>query len=96
MAFYGSAELLAVTAVVRDETGEATGPEAASHRALAVIPQRFRRNRALATLQLATAQLHQRNVDQAAARRTAPLGGPTARETGHHIEHPGIEQALRG
>jgi tetratricopeptide (TPR) repeat protein len=65
VAFYGSAELLAITAIVRDEIGDAAGAEAASHRALAAIPQQFRRNRALATLQLATAQLHQRDVDQA-------------------------------
>lgn len=65
VAFYGSAELLAITAIVRDEIGDAAGAEAASHRALAAIPQQFRRNRALATLQLALTQLHQRDVDQA-------------------------------
>ncbi|MEV0850429.1 XRE family transcriptional regulator [Streptomyces sp. NPDC049954] len=67
VAFYGPAELLAITAIVRDKIGDATGAEAASHRALAIIPEQFRRNRALATLQLATAQLHQRDVDQACA-----------------------------
>ncbi|HET9382975.1 MAG TPA: hypothetical protein VFP69_19405 [Streptomyces sp.] len=67
VAFYGSAELLAITAIVRDEIGDAAGAEAASHRALAVIPQPFRRNRALATLQLALTQLHQRDVDQGCA-----------------------------
>ncbi|MFI8850378.1 helix-turn-helix transcriptional regulator [Streptomyces sp. NPDC053499] len=67
VAFYGPAELLAITAIVRDGIGDAAGAEAASHRALAAIPQQFRRNRALATLQLALAQLHQRDVDQACA-----------------------------
>ncbi|AJE87218.1 putative tetratricopeptide repeat protein [Streptomyces albus] len=67
MAFYGSAELLAITSIVRDRIGDAADAEAASHRALAAIPQRFRRNRALATAQLALTQLHQRDVDQACA-----------------------------
>lgn len=65
VAFYGPAELLAITAIVRDEIGDASGAEAASHRALAAIPRQFRRNRALATLQLALTRLHQRDVDQA-------------------------------
>lgn len=67
VAFYGPAELLAITAIVRDDIGDSTGAEAASHRALAAIPQQYRRNRALATLQLALTQLHQRDVDQACA-----------------------------
>lgn len=67
VAFYGPAELLAITAIVRDEIGDAAGAEAASHRALAAIPQHYRRNRALATLQLALTQLHQQDVDQACA-----------------------------
>jgi hypothetical protein len=67
VAFYGPSELLAITAYVRDDIGDAAGAEAASHRALAAIPQQFRRNRALAMLQLATAQLHQRDVEQACA-----------------------------
>lgn len=65
VAFYGPAELLAITAYVRDDIGDAAGAEAASHRALAAIPEEFRRNRALATLQLALTRLHQRDVDQA-------------------------------
>ncbi|MGW7552373.1 hypothetical protein [Streptomyces rimosus] len=66
-AFYGAAELLAITAIVRDDIGDAPAAEAASHRALVAIPQQFRRNRALATLQLALTQLHQREIDQACA-----------------------------
>lgn len=67
MAFYGPGELLALTAIVRYRTGDAPEAEAASHRALSAIPQQFRRNRALVTLQLALTQLHQRDVDQACA-----------------------------
>lgn len=64
-AFYGPGELLALTAIVRDEVGEPVEAEAASHQALAGIPQHFRRNRALATVRLALTQLHQHDVDQA-------------------------------
>ncbi|MET7900787.1 hypothetical protein ABZS86_04655 [Streptomyces sp. NPDC005355] len=67
VAFYGPAELAAITAIVRDRTGDPAEAEAASHRALATIPNQFRRNRALATTRLALAQLHQRDIDQACA-----------------------------
>ncbi|WP_327291980.1 hypothetical protein [Streptomyces sp. NBC_01198] len=67
MTFYGSAELNAVTAIVRDKIGDAPQAEAASHRALASIAPEFRRNRALATTRLALTQLHQHEVDQACA-----------------------------
>ncbi|AQS68557.1 hypothetical protein B1H29_17905 [Streptomyces pactum] len=65
IAFYGPAELMAMTAIVRDRIGDAAESEAASHKALDAIPKEFRRNRALATARLALAQLHQRDVDQA-------------------------------
>jgi transcriptional regulator with XRE-family HTH domain/tetratricopeptide (TPR) repeat protein len=67
MAFYGPAELTAMTAIVHDRIGNPTEAEAASHRALGAIPEKFRRNRALATARLALAQLHQRDIDQACA-----------------------------
>ncbi|GGO45802.1 hypothetical protein GCM10012287_14580 [Streptomyces daqingensis] len=67
IAFYGPAELLAITAIVRGRIGDAAEAEAASHRALSAIPERFRRNRALATAQLALAQLHQHDIEQACA-----------------------------
>ncbi|MFD8379811.1 hypothetical protein ACFV2X_14905 [Streptomyces sp. NPDC059679] len=67
VAFYGPAELTAITAIVRDRIGDPAEAEAASHRALANIPKQFRRNLALATTRLALAQLHQRDVDQACA-----------------------------
>ncbi|MEU1554301.1 hypothetical protein ABZ517_16480 [Streptomyces scabiei] len=65
IAFYGGAELTAISAIVRDRIGDSVRAEADSHKALAGIPKQFRRNRALATARLALAQLHQRDVDQA-------------------------------
>jgi hypothetical protein len=41
--------------------------ETALHRALAALPEEFRRNRALATVHLALAQLHQGEAGQACA-----------------------------
>ncbi|MDX3746673.1 hypothetical protein [Streptomyces sp. AK08-02] len=67
IAFYGPAELTAMTAIVRDRIGDSAQAEAASHKALSGIPRQFRRNRALATTRLALAQLHQRDIDQACA-----------------------------
>lgn len=66
-AFYGPAELTAITAIVRDRIGDSADAEAASHKALGSIPKQFRRNRALATTRLALAQLHQRDIDQGCA-----------------------------
>jgi transcriptional regulator with XRE-family HTH domain len=65
MAFYGYAELSAISAIVKDRIGRPAEAEADSHRALGTIPKQFRRNRALATTCLALAQLHQRDIDQA-------------------------------
>ncbi|MEU6708626.1 helix-turn-helix domain-containing protein [Streptomyces wuyuanensis] len=65
MAFYGPAELYALGAIVRDRLGFAAEAEASSYRALAVLPEQFRRNRALATARLALAQLHQGEAEQA-------------------------------
>ncbi|MFD8965049.1 hypothetical protein ACFV0C_08605 [Streptomyces sp. NPDC059568] len=74
VAFYGPAELTAITAVVRDRIGDPAEAEAASHQALSAIPVQFRRNRALATAQLALAQLHQRDIDQACATAETVFG----------------------
>lgn len=67
IAFYGPAELHALTAIVLDRLGDPPAAEAASFRALAVLPPGFRRNRALATVRLSLAQLHQGDVEQATA-----------------------------
>ncbi|RSS57466.1 XRE family transcriptional regulator [Streptomyces sp. WAC01280] len=67
IAFYGAAELHALTAIVRDRIGDAASAEAASFQALAVLPDTFRRNRALATVRLSLAQLHQGDIEQATA-----------------------------
>lgn len=65
IAFYGVAELTAMSSIVRDRIGDSAHAEADSHKALASIPEQFRRNRALATTRLALAQLHQRDIDTA-------------------------------
>ncbi|MFB7111712.1 XRE family transcriptional regulator [Streptomyces sp. NPDC056291] len=67
LAFYGPAELTAISAIVRDRIGDPAQAEADSHKALTSIPAQFRRNRALATARLALAQLHQGDIDQACA-----------------------------
>ncbi|MEU9774541.1 XRE family transcriptional regulator [Streptomyces sp. NPDC047968] len=65
IAFYGPAELYSLTAIVRDVVGHPAEAEAASHRALAALPESYRRNRAHTTARLALAQLHQGDVEQA-------------------------------
>ncbi|WP_307841565.1 hypothetical protein [Streptomyces endocoffeicus] len=67
VAFYGRAELSALSAIVRNRIGEPAAAEADGHRALATIPEGFRRNRAMTTAHLALTQLHQRDIDQACA-----------------------------
>ncbi|MBT2511546.1 hypothetical protein J7I98_38345 [Streptomyces sp. ISL-98] len=67
IAFYGPAELHSLTAIVRDVVGHPAEAEAASHRALATLPDSYRRNRAHTTARLALTQLHQGDVEQACA-----------------------------
>lgn len=64
-AFYGAAELNHLAAIILNHNGRSAQAEAMAHRALAMIPSDFRRNRALATCQLALAQLHQGEPEQA-------------------------------
>ncbi|MEW2303819.1 helix-turn-helix transcriptional regulator [Streptomyces sp. NPDC006655] len=64
-AFYGQAELDHLAAIVQFNSGRPAHAEAMAHRALAKIPAAFRRNKALATAQLALAQLHQGDAEQA-------------------------------
>ncbi|MFF7750438.1 XRE family transcriptional regulator [Streptomyces sp. NPDC007971] len=64
-AFYGTAELNHLAAIVMNRNGQYADGEAMAHRALARIPVEFRRNRALATCQLAHAQLQQGEPEQA-------------------------------
>jgi transcriptional regulator with XRE-family HTH domain len=66
-AFYGPAELNHLAAIVLNHNGQSAQAEAMAHRALAKIPAEFQRNRALATCQLALAQLHQGEPEQATA-----------------------------
>ncbi|MCI0385996.1 helix-turn-helix transcriptional regulator [Streptomyces sp. CNQ085] len=65
--FYGPGELHGLTSIVHHQLGDPAKAEAAAHRDLAATPARFRRNRALATVWLALAQLHQHDVEQACA-----------------------------
>jgi tetratricopeptide (TPR) repeat protein len=64
-AFYGQGELDGLAAIIYDLAGDPQRSEAASHRALAATPAKFRRNRALETVRLALAQLHQGEADHA-------------------------------
>ncbi|MFE2522183.1 XRE family transcriptional regulator [Streptomyces mirabilis] len=64
-AFYGSAELDHLAAIILNHSGKHAKAEAMAHHALARIPHTFRRNRALATCQLALAQLRQGEPEQA-------------------------------
>lgn len=66
-AFYGPAELNHLAAVILNYNGESVHAEAMAHRALTAIPAEFPRNRALATCQLAFAQLRQDEPEQATA-----------------------------
>ncbi|MFE2647998.1 XRE family transcriptional regulator [Streptomyces nigra] len=64
-AFYGPAELNHLAAIILNGNGQSAEAEAMAHRALAKIPAEFQRNRALATCQLALAQLRQAEPEQA-------------------------------
>ncbi|MEV7027466.1 helix-turn-helix transcriptional regulator [Kitasatospora sp. NPDC093558] len=74
IAFYGLAELHALTAIVRYRLGDSEQAEGASHQALAMLPEQFRRNRALATIRLALAQLHQGDMELATATAGSVFG----------------------
>ncbi|MFJ8384479.1 XRE family transcriptional regulator [Streptomyces sp. NPDC094438] len=69
-AFYGQAELDHLGAIVHYHSDRFVHAEAMAHRALAKIPPAFCRNRALATAQLALAQLHQGDAEQATTTAT--------------------------
>ncbi|MEU8950032.1 helix-turn-helix transcriptional regulator [Streptomyces sp. NPDC048489] len=69
-AFYGPSELNHLAAIILNHDGDSANAEAMAHRALAAIPAGFQRNRALATCQLALAQLRQGEPEQATATAT--------------------------
>ncbi|MGW5336585.1 XRE family transcriptional regulator [Streptomyces bauhiniae] len=64
-AFFGESEVSHLAAIVYNHNGRHDQAEYMAHRALAGMPEAFRRNRALVTCQLALAQLHQGDVEQA-------------------------------
>lgn len=70
-AFYGTAELNHLAAIIFNLNEASHDAEAMAHRALARMPDDFQRNRALATCQLALAQLRQGEPEQATATATA-------------------------
>lgn len=70
-AFYGPAELNHLAAIIHNHSGQSAEAEAMAHRALAKMPAEFQRNRALATCQLAVAQLRQGEPEQATNTATA-------------------------
>ncbi|GAA2364626.1 hypothetical protein [Streptomyces cuspidosporus] len=65
--FYSPAELNALAAIVYDRIGAPVKAEAASYRALATLPEKYRRNRAMTVARLALAQVHQGEIDQGCA-----------------------------
>lgn len=70
-AFYGPAELNHLAAIILNHNGQSAAAEAMAHRALSRIPEEFQRNRALATCQLALAQLRQGEPEQATGTATS-------------------------
>ncbi|MER5969689.1 XRE family transcriptional regulator [Streptomyces sp. NPDC002055] len=65
IAFYGPAELEALAAIVHAQLDAPADAEMASHRALAILPAQYRRNRAMITARLALAQACQGEIEQA-------------------------------
>lgn len=74
-AFYGTAELNHLAAIIFNLNEASHDAEAMAHRALARMPDDFQRNRALATCQLALAQLRQGNRS-----RPRPRPRPSSRQ----------------
>ncbi|MEU5161849.1 XRE family transcriptional regulator [Streptomyces sp. NPDC020875] len=74
MDFYGVGELAGLVGIVRNQLGDWTEAEAASHRSLANTPERFRRNRAMEYVSLAKAQLHQGDAELACATASTAFG----------------------
>ncbi|MFE3652011.1 hypothetical protein [Streptomyces sp. NPDC059122] len=70
IAFYGPAELEALGAIMHDQLAAPAEAERSSHRALAILPAEYRRNRAMATARLALAQVHQGEIEQGCATTT--------------------------
>lgn len=64
VSFFGPGEFYSVLASTQQDLARPAEAEAASYRALAALPDRFRRNRASVTARLAIALLHQGEVEQ--------------------------------
>lgn len=68
VSFFGAGELYSVVASTQQDLSRPAEAEAASYRALAALPDQFRRNRAAVTARLAISLLHQGEVEQSCAR----------------------------
>ncbi|WP_335971536.1 XRE family transcriptional regulator [Streptomyces sp. CA2R106] len=68
VSFFGPGELYSVVASTQQDLFRPAEAEAASYRALAVLPDQFRRNRASVTARLAISLLHQGEAEQGCAK----------------------------
>lgn len=68
VSFFGPGELYSVVASTQQDLSRHAEAEAASYRALAVLPERFRRNRAAVTARLAISLVHQGEIEQGCAK----------------------------
>lgn len=68
VAFFGPGELYSVVASTQQDLSRPAEAEAASYRALAALPEQFRRNRASVTARLAISLVHQGEIEQACAK----------------------------
>jgi hypothetical protein len=68
VSFFGPGELYSVVASTQQDLSRPADAEAASYRALAALPDRFRRNRASVTARLAISLVHQGEIEQGCAR----------------------------
>jgi hypothetical protein len=68
VSFFGPGELYSVVASTQQDLSRPADAEAASYRALAAVPDQFRRNRASVTARLAISLVQQGEIEQGCAR----------------------------
>ncbi|MFJ2633335.1 hypothetical protein ACIO6U_15545 [Streptomyces sp. NPDC087422] len=68
VSFFGHGELYSVVASTQQNLSRPADAEAASYRALSVLPAQFRRNRASVKARLAISLIHQGEIEQGCAR----------------------------
>lgn len=74
VSFFGPGELYSVRASTQQDLSRPAEAEAAAYRALAFLPEQFRRNRASVTARLAIALVQQREIEQGCARAEEVFG----------------------